>query len=49
MKKWELRLAFFTECQLLYFQQTSRLGRREWDIEFMQLIAQKTHGITHRY
>lgn len=49
MKKWELRLAFFTEHQLRYFQQTSRFIRREWDIEFTQLVAQKTHGITHRY
>jgi|688.fasta_scaffold980767_2 hypothetical protein len=45
----EQKLADRVEQQNLYFTQTSKFIRREWDIEFKQLKDQNCHGINQRY
>lgn len=45
----EQKLAERAEQQNLYFAQTSKFIRREWDIEFKQLRDQEVYGITRRY
>lgn len=45
----EQKLAERVEHQNLYFTQTSKFIRREWDVEFKQLRDQEVYGITRRY
>ncbi len=45
----EQKLAERVEHQNLYFTQTSKFIRREWDVEFKQLRDEGTYGITRRY
>jgi hypothetical protein len=45
----EQKLADRVEQQNLYFTQTSKFIRREWDIEFKQLKDQNCYGINQRY
>ena len=45
----EQKLADRVEQQNLYFTQTSKFIRREWDIEFKQLKDQNCFGIDQRY